>query len=100
MYLFVYTQNKPSFAKRSGKKLKREEKRSRRSEERIQDMAERLPTYWGRVKNFDNFRGLGFIECEETKEADVEFGGWGVWRERWFLSKSDVVRGWWEFGGG
>lgn len=37
--------------------------------ERIQDMAERLPRYWGIVKNFDNTRGLGFIECEETKEV-------------------------------
>ena len=32
-------------------------------------MAERLPTYWGRVKNFDATRGLGFIDCEETKEV-------------------------------
>jgi cold shock CspA family protein len=32
-------------------------------------MAERLPRYWGIVKNFDNTRGLGFIECEETKEV-------------------------------
>ena len=38
-------------------------------QERIQDMAERLPRYWGIVKNFDNTRGLGFIECEETKEV-------------------------------
>ena len=37
--------------------------------ERIADMAERLPTYWGRVKNFDAARGLGFIDCEETKEV-------------------------------
>eukprot|EP00435_Cladocopium_sp_Y103_P023993 s3088_g5.t2 len=37
--------------------------------ERIQDMAERLPRYYGIVKNFDNTRGLGFIECEETKEV-------------------------------
>ncbi|CAE7446774.1 swt-1 [Symbiodinium natans] len=37
--------------------------------ERIADAAERLPTYWGRVKNFDAARGLGFIDCEETKEV-------------------------------
>ena len=39
------------------------------TEERIADAAERLPTYWGRVKNFDAARGLGFIDCEETKEV-------------------------------
>jgi len=37
--------------------------------ERISEMAERLPTYWGKVKNFDRMRGLGFIDCEETKEV-------------------------------
>jgi len=35
--------------------------------ERISDKADSLPTYWGKVKNFDLNRGLGFIDCDETK---------------------------------
>ena len=38
-------------------------------QERIQDMADKLPRYYGIIKNFDNTRGLAFIECEETKEV-------------------------------
>eukprot|EP00913_Durusdinium_trenchii_P012764 g11984.t1 len=37
--------------------------------ERIQEMADRLPTYYGIIKNFHHDRGLGFIECDETKDV-------------------------------
>jgi len=35
--------------------------------EKIADLAASMPQYWGKVKNFDEKRGLGFIECDETK---------------------------------
>ena len=38
-------------------------------QERIQEMADRLPTYYGIIKNFHHDRGLGFIECDETKDV-------------------------------
>ena len=31
-------------------------------------MADRLPTYYGTIKNYDPRRGLGFIDCQETKD--------------------------------
>jgi len=35
--------------------------------EKIADLAASMPTYYGKVKNFDANRGMAFIECDETK---------------------------------
>ena len=44
-------------------------KKQNHPEEKITDMADKLPRYWGIIKNFDNTRGLAFIECEELREV-------------------------------
>jgi len=35
--------------------------------QKIADLAASMPTYYGKVKNFDEKRGMAFIECDETK---------------------------------
>lgn len=39
--------------------------------EKLADKLASLPTYWGKVKRVDSDRGLGFIDCEETKAMNL-----------------------------